>query len=73
MKAKPRDLPVNLSSIKFTEVTTPAWEKYSCKSFSIVWYERLPTKSLDSLFILLVGPLKKPSGGDSAPAGSLNV
>ena len=61
-KAKPRDFPVNLSSIRLTELTTPAWEKYSWRSFSMVWYERLPTKSRDS-FIADVW-LNEPCGGN---------
>jgi hypothetical protein len=38
-------LPVNLSNIKFTEVTFPACENMSCMSCSIVWYGRLPTNN----------------------------
>ena len=51
-KAKPRDLPVNLSCIKVTSWTAPACEKSSCSSFSVVLKERLPTYSLVPMSLL---------------------
>src|SRR3982751_2671907 len=45
-KAKPRDLPVNLSCISMTSCTAPACEKSSCSSFSVVLNGRFPTYNL---------------------------
>src|SRR5207247_10583129 len=52
-KAKPRDLPVNLSCMRVTSWTGPACEKSSCSSFSVVLKERLPTYNLVPIEIIL--------------------
>src|SRR5205814_6500840 len=45
-KAKPRDLPVNLSCMSMTSCTAPACEKSSWSSFSVVLNGRFPTYNL---------------------------
>src|SRR5580698_5604597 len=51
-KAKPRERPVILSSMRLTDVTAPAWAKWSCSSFSPVWKDRLPTNNLAWLIVV---------------------
>ena len=52
-KAKPRDLPVNLSCMRVTSCTAPACEKSSCSSFSVVLKGRLPTYNLVPIEFIL--------------------
>ena len=52
-KAKPRDLPVNLSCMRETSCTVPACAKSSWSSFSVVLKERLPTYNLVPIEFIL--------------------
>ena len=53
MKANPRERPVVRSCMMFTDTTTPAWEKWSCKSFSVAVKVRLPTNNLADILTLV--------------------
>src|SRR5438067_9094203 len=57
-KAKPRDLPVNLSCMRVTSCTAPACVKSSCSSFSVVLKERLPTYNLVPIEFILENELQ---------------
>jgi len=56
-KAKPRDLPVNLSCMSITSCTAPACAKSSCSSFSVVLKGRFPTYNLFPIEFILETPL----------------
>ena len=44
-KAKPRERPVNRSSIRLASTTLPWAENASCNEFSVVLKERFPTNN----------------------------